>query len=146
MDDRQIRDIHFLEDSDDEVFISRLKLKSQRMDLRLHHYGNASDLKKAIAVSSGTLPLVVFVDFNLPGMKGTDVIADILKHRADDNIIIGICSGSEDPADRRHASEVGAHFFVGKPLDRRAIESVCEITQALAIRQNEDKTYSLHAA
>lgn len=145
MPDRQIKDIHFLEDSDDEVFISRLKLKSQKVDIHLHHYGSPADLKKAISVPSGDLPVVVFIDFNLPGMKGTEVIADILKHNAGDKIIIGICSGSEDPADRRHAREVGARFFVGKPLDRKALENVCEIIQELTIRQNEDKTFSLHA-
>ena len=65
------------------------------------------------------------------------MISKTLEQNARDNILIGICSGSEDPADKRNASESGAHFFVNKPLDLRSLGDVCEACEVLKMRQSE---------
>jgi hypothetical protein len=91
-----IADIHFIEDSEDEVFISRLLLKSQNVDVNVVHYPS---------YDSGKFP----------------------------HVVSGICTGSEDPADRLSAEKVGARFFIQKPLDLNALKSVCVVVDELEI-------------
>ena len=61
-------------------------------------------------------PDVVFLDLNLPGKNGTEVLADI---RSDTNLAalpVAILTGSEDPADRANCACIGIEAYFNKAI------------------------------
>lgn len=134
MTETAIREIHYLEDSDDEVFLSRLLFETEKIDLKLIHHVSVESLEKAIAKSDGKEPALVAIDLNMPVMKGTEVIQHVLTKTMSDKLFMGICSGSEDPADQKNAIQVGARFFVHKPLDSRCLQHICSFCEELEYR------------
>jgi len=135
MAEQIIKQIHYLEDSDDEVFLSKLLLETEKMNVELIHYPEPEPLKSYIENRKKDEVTLALVDLNMPKVKGTEFIKMILNPTPPENLIIGICSGSEDPADKRNSDEVRARFFVQKPLDSRCLESVCELCPELELRE-----------
>ncbi|MEM5473839.1 response regulator [Hoeflea sp. AS60] len=142
MNEVSLSDIHFVEDSNDEVFVSRLLLKKQRIGINLVHHSGMSSFRAALDAKPADAIMLAFVDLNMPAMKGTEIIASILD-KAKDDVIMGICSGSEDPEDIRLSFNAGASFFVNKPLGRQAIENVCKSVSRLSLRENADESVDI---
>lgn len=138
MTDKPLTKIHYLEDSNDEAFLSGLLLKSQNVRAELVHHMDYKELLKVVRASEPEEAILVFVDLNMPGFKGDEVIGTILGNTDRKNLLIGICSGSEDPADKRAAHDAGAHFFVNKPLDLKSITTICETNDALKLKPMPD--------
>jgi response regulator RpfG family c-di-GMP phosphodiesterase len=132
-----LSDIHFIEDSEDEVFISRLLLKRGKFGGALIHHTSESSFRQALETKGPDAVVLAFVDLNMPGKKGTEIVAEVLE-KFKDSVIIGICSGSEDPEDMRLSFLAGAHFFVNKPLARPAIEAACEAVPRLGLKENSE--------
>ena len=145
MVEQTIRDIHYLEDSDDEVFLCRLVLESEKMNVRLIHHLQVDTLEAALHERNDEQVTLVIVDFNMPGIKGPDAISRVLSSCDAQNLIIGICSGSEDPADKQASLKVGARFFVYKPLNTKSIKQICELCEELDIAKDNDGVRSIIA-
>jgi len=129
----RVADIHFIEDSEDEVFISRLLLKSQNVDVNVVHYPSYDAFIASRIAPEPDRPVILFVDLNLPEIKGTEIIRRIHDSGKYPHVVSGICTGSEDPADRLSADKVGARFFIQKPLDLNALQRVCGVIEGLEI-------------
>lgn len=44
---------------------------------------------------------------------------------------MGVCTGSEDPTERKDAHDAGADFFAPKPLVPLGLESICSEVDSL---------------
>jgi response regulator RpfG family c-di-GMP phosphodiesterase len=142
MNEVSLSDIHFVEDSDDEVFVSRLLLKKQQIGINLVHHSGMPSFRAALDAKPAGAIMLAFVDLNMPAMKGTEIISSV-RDKAKDDIIMGICSGSEDPEDIRLSFKAGASFFVNKPLGRLAIENACRSVSRLSLRENADESVDI---
>ena len=145
MSDNLISQIHFIEDSEDEVFISRLLLESQRVEIDLVHHTSYEAFVQSTTGSDMSLPVIVFVDLNMPDIKGTEIIRLMQEAGRYPTLISGICTGSEDPADQLSAQRVGASFFIRKPLDVNALRCVCKTVGNLEVRTSCAGTSRLYS-
>ncbi|MDD9909110.1 MAG: response regulator [Ahrensia sp.] len=143
MTEKLIREIQYMDDSDDEAFLSGLLLKKQKIAAKLMHHTSFDQLRRVLKSRDPAEPMLIMVDLNMPLMNGVEVIRNTLEDFADPHLFIGICSGSEDPADKLNAKEAGAHFFVQKPLDVTSLKRVCEICEPLTMQRNNSEESAL---
>ena len=87
---------------------------------------------------------MIIIDLNLTVCKGTEGIIHIRQMENGDRFLIGISTGSEDPADRLHALSVGADFFVGKPLNRSTILTIAESVPSVTPQEDEGRILNLY--
>jgi DNA-binding response OmpR family regulator len=66
----------------------------------------------------------VFLDINLPDIRGFDVMREIRKMSPDTKIIIMTADDSD--ANRQRAFEEGAFYFVGKPFGMKEIKYILD--------------------
>jgi CheY-like chemotaxis protein len=64
-----------------------------------------------------TLPDLILLDWNLPGIKGEQVLEDLKNDKGLRKIPVVIFTSSSAPADRLRATKLGADRFITKPLD-----------------------------
>lgn len=133
MPDLQVRDIHFIEDSDDEVFLARMLLDIQNVDYNLIHHTSLDAFSAAVRNLKNTEPMIIIVDLNLPGMKGDEIVKHICQYHKREKMFVGICTGSDDPADMQRAKEVGAQFYVSKPLNLECLNKICSVSEIFNI-------------
>ncbi len=146
MSDRKVTELHFVDDSDDEIFISRVLFERQNIDLEILHYTSFDDYQahleglddEQLAESLGV------IDLNLTVSKGTDGIAALRGHSRFASMLVGVCSGSDDPADVRSAQEAGANFFVGKPVDVNCLQRICDAVPALSLVDDGERLTLMH--
>jgi len=65
----------------------------------------------------GDRPDLIVLDWNLPGMKGEQVLEHLKKDRAVSNIPVVVFTSSSAPSDKARATQLGAERFITKPLD-----------------------------
>ena len=130
----------YLEDSEDEVFLTRIVFERERVAVPLVHYPRFDALERDL--EPGELAALddalVLVDLNLKLTDGTDAVRRLREMPAARGAVIGVCTGSEDPADRRDALAAGADFFVGKPLDTACLERICTAVDGLETVRGPD--------
>lgn len=139
MSELVLRKVFFIDDSGDEIFLSRLLFDRHGIDLTVEHF-RAMD--RFLDMLQGMDPVdarecLIVVDLNLTVGKGTEGLRQLRDLPGGGDLIAGICSGSEDPADAQNAYEAGADYFVGKPLDIHSLRAICDSVEALEMRGNE---------
>lgn len=142
---RPIKTVFFVDDSSDEFFLADFSFKRQGIVADLTHFvdfasfeshldhTDASDLQSSIGI----------IDLNLTISKGSDGIAHLRSDHRYRDFVLGVCSGSDDPADRQMAIDAGADFFVTKPLNETALIAICEQVSSLHHRVGDDETVSI---
>ena len=137
--------IVYVEDSEDEVFLTRIVFGRERVSPELVHYARFDALERDL--EDGLLPelagTLFVLDLNLKVSKGTDAVRRLRTLPVVEGAVIGVCTGSEDPADRRDAEEAGADFFVGKPLDAACLSRICAAVSTLELARGPDGALSL---
>jgi DNA-binding NarL/FixJ family response regulator len=99
-------------------------------------------LLSAAAQDMASLPAVIVLDLNLPGLRGVAAIAAF--RTAVPGVPVLVVSGSDDPADRTAAEAAGARYVAKTaPTDiladalRQASDSPCQPATRLTPRQRE---------
>ena len=64
-----------------------------------------------------TVPQLVLLDLNLPGLGGLEVVSRLRAHPRTAFVPIVILTSSDDEADMREAYRRGANSFVAKPMN-----------------------------
>jgi CheY-like chemotaxis protein len=113
-------DVLLVEDSDDDVWVTRRAFQRHHMGDRLALASTGEEalryLRSSIETGNGhpTLPRVVFLDLNLPGMRGLEVLKQM---RADERmrlIPVVVLSSSSRDSDIQDSYRLGANSFVSK--------------------------------
>jgi two-component system, chemotaxis family, chemotaxis protein CheY len=63
------------------------------------------------------MPDLIFLDWNLPSMKGVDFVKSVRGQQQGSLPIILFCATESDPADIANAIAAGANDYVMKPFD-----------------------------
>ncbi len=146
MTTRKIQTIYLIDDSDDEIFMARTFFKRQKIGADLVAFTNLDAFYHALETdpafeADGSL---VVIDLNLTVCKGTEGVAHIRTLEGGREMLVGISTGSEDPADLLQALDAGADFFVGKPLDRKTIHKIVASVPALSSLDDPDGALMLY--
>ena len=138
-------ELFYLDDMEDEVIITELNLRRQNLNLNIKFYLDEFDMLSALGErrdSSQSLPHLIVTDLNMPGRGGARLVKDLRTEAAYQDIAIGVCTGSENPADHAAALAAGADFVAVKPFDRSSLATVCKETGRFQlIRRDDGKDY-----
>ncbi|WP_425073403.1 response regulator [Sagittula sp. S175] len=78
------------------------------------------------AAPGNARPGVIFLDLNLPGLDGRDVLARLKRDPQTTALPVVVMSGSADPGDIHRCYEAGANSYLVKPGD---LDGLTEVIQ-----------------
>lgn len=107
-----------IEDSADDVALAQRALKQRGVHALLNV---ATSGKEALEIldsrEDGKLPKAVFLDLNMPGLHGFDVLKRVRSNQKMAELPVVILTTSNEPADILRSYQLGANSYVTKPLD-----------------------------
>jgi|SRR6185436_19450182 len=98
------------DNEDQEIFIQQLAQYNPGIEVIL-----ASNGKDALRVLSNTRPNYIFLDINMPGMGGIDVLKKIKQVQTTKNIPVYMYSTSDGFTSKSTAFELGVNQYFRKP-------------------------------
>jgi CheY-like chemotaxis protein len=121
-------DILLIEDNEDHVELIRQTLEDKRVANSIVHFEEGekalSYLKKEGPYAHATIPGVILLDLNLPGMSGLDLLQKIKESKALKSIPVVILTTSSGEADRATAYQHYANSYLIKPIDATQFEKM----------------------
>jgi two-component system chemotaxis response regulator CheY len=89
------------------------------------HYSvsEAEDGVAALRACREQIPDLVFLDWNLPSMKGMEFIKTLRGQPGGHQPFILVCTTENDPAEIAQARAAGANEFILKPFDRTVVRA-----------------------
>jgi len=122
--------VFYTDDDEDDLSIFADAVESMPKKIDLLTYNGGEKLLTAIYNPPPT-PHVVFLDLNMPGKNGFDVLAELRNSEEKKDIPIVIFSTSNEPGIIEKCRTLGANFFITKPVLMKDI--VKSIEHALEI-------------
>lgn len=104
---------------DVELFTSAFDELNTGMELKVaFHNGTIPDvLAETSASNPGGLPKIIFLDVNLPGFSGLDILEKIRASQHMRFIPVVVLTSSGNPKDVHRAYNLGASGYIIKPMD-----------------------------
>lgn len=129
--------MHFIDDSKDEFLLFRIRFDLDGVCADYNSYLELEDFFSQLDAHTkeDLNSWVVGIDLNLGIISGIEAIRSIRQNRDYDNLIVGICMGSDDPKDRSDALEAGAIFFMTKPMSGSVLDDICEEVPDLSMEK-----------
>lgn len=122
--------IFYTDDDEDDLSIFADAVESLPKKIKLQMYTGGEKLLNAIYNPPPT-PYVVFLDLNMPGKNGFDVLAELKNSEEKNDIPVIIFSTSNEPGIIEKCRNMGANYFITKPILMkdiiRSIEHALEI-------------------
>lgn len=122
--------IFYTDDDEDDLSIFTDAVESLPKKIQLQTYSGGEKLLTAIYNPPPT-PHVVFLDLNMPGKNGFDVLTELRNSEEKKHIPIIIFSTSSEPGIIEKCRTLGANYFITKPVLMKDI--VRSIEHALQI-------------
>jgi CheY-like chemotaxis protein len=82
------------------------------------------------------LPLVIFVDLNMPQMAAPEFLEWLRAHALLKHIPVFMLTASENPADMQLAQELGTTAYFVKPLDVNELVELLRVTRDFWVKFN----------
>jgi two-component system, response regulator len=116
MEGRPLRPVLILDDDPDDGFFARRLLMKAGIKNPIVIVDRGEEARAFLrSVSYGvTAPCAIFIDIKLDGENGFDVLAWAREQQALSNTAIYIMSGSDEPADKFRAAQLGATGYIVK--------------------------------
>lgn len=134
--------IFYTDDDEDDLSIFADAVESLPKKIKLQTYTGGEKLLNAIYNPPPT-PHVVFLDLNMPGKNGFDVLTELKGSEGKRDIPVIIFSTSNEPGIIEKCRVLGANLFITKPVLMKDI--VKSINHALEIDWKQfnatDKTF-----
>lgn len=115
-----IDEVFYVDDSpDDRLFADHCHSKGEfPFELRMFSTGFAAILDMERRAARGEkLPRLLVADHYMPVMDGPELLGLIRANASLSSVMLAICSGGDDPLDRRAGRDAGAQAMLAKPLD-----------------------------
>jgi CheY-like chemotaxis protein len=133
-----------VDDDDDDVVLLTRRLQSAGVKNPVLHFRNGGDafmfLKEFCSPGSkrSALPVVMFLDVNMQGLSGFDVLVWARQQAALEQLKIYMLSGANELWDAQIAAKLGANHYLEKfpnPTELRDLLSeVCSVPASAAAR------------
>lgn len=107
--------IFYTDDDEDDLSIFADAIDSIQKKIKLQTYTGGEKLLNAIYNPPPT-PNVVFLDLNMPGKNGFDVLTELKNSQEKNNIPVIIFSTSNEPGIIEKCRNLGANYFITKPV------------------------------
>lgn len=76
----------------------------------------------AMAILRAEAPNVIFLDINMPGVTGFDILSFVSREPRLVNVPVVVCTSDDQPQTRENAMRGGARAFLVKPVTVDALE------------------------
>jgi len=86
----------------------------------------AADGKSAVEVALESLPDLIFLDLELPGLDGLSVARDLRRHSNFESVPIIILSGHDPMEHKQSAIDAGCTDYLLKPLDFGKLDEILQ--------------------
>lgn len=109
-----------VDDNEDDVFIVAKRLKSAGVPNSLIHFRDGAEAFEFLkqfcppAKTSVQLPCLMFLDINMPGLSGFDILLWARKQPALAKMKIVVLSGANEEFDAKISAKLGADEYVLK--------------------------------
>lgn len=112
-----------VDDNPDDFFAVQRSLGQAGLGNPLHHCESGDEALTLLdaAAAAGTLPALVLLDVNMPGMKGGEVLAAIRSRPPMARLPVVMLTSSSDDRDVEAAFKGRASAYLNKPLDFDAL-------------------------
>jgi CheY-like chemotaxis protein len=139
-----------LDDDADDTDIMRFLFRRAGVThpMQIYHRGEEliTELTGLLRKSArAVLPMLCFLDVNMPSMSGHDVLRWIRKEPRFDPISVVMLSSSEDPADIRQAAEAGAQCYLAKHPQPEILKRIVEEAERVELRGSARRWFGLPA-
>ena len=138
--DTLLAHVMVVDDNDDDVLLLTRDLKVAGIKNPVLHFRNGGDafmyLKQfcSLAPARGKLPVVMFLDVNMQGLSGFDVLVWARQQPALRQLKIFMLSGANELWDAQIAAKLGADHYLEKFPDpfelRDLLANLCPVTVA----------------
>lgn len=88
-----------------------------------HTVGIAYGPRMALQQLNEVIPDVIFLDLNMPGVNGLEVLGYLRRDPFTRSVPVVIVSANDTDEDKRLASEAGANYYIVKPPTIEEIEA-----------------------
>lgn len=138
--------IFYTDDDEDDLSIFTDVVESLPKKIKLQTYSGGEKLLNAIYNPPPT-PHVVFLDLNMPGKNGFDVLTELRNSEKKNDIPVIIFSTSNEPGIIEKCRKLGANYFITKPILMKdiikSIEHALEIDWKKFSPTDKDFVYKL---
>ncbi len=117
--------IFYLDDDFDDQYLFRETLENIQSSHELYTQSEGEELLQLLE-SPPPSPSMIFLDLNMPGMTGFEVLEKIKTSAKSEKIPVIIFSTSSDESTKVRCRELGANMFITKPQDYRQLTSVLD--------------------
>ncbi|MFK7989837.1 MAG: response regulator [Sandaracinaceae bacterium] len=114
-------EILLIEDSEGDIELARVACRRSAVDNQVHVTRTVEHalrfLRQEAPYADAPRPGLVFLDLNLPGRKGTDVLETMANDESLADIPIVVLTGSDAPDDIEASYRLKASCYLTKPVD-----------------------------
>ena len=124
--------IFYAEDDLDDLFIVKQAFQTYDGTIRIEHANNGIEALERLQnlCDNDTLPCLILLDINMPGMDGRETLIKIKQDEQLKNIPAAMFSTSSSSLDKEFASKWNARFFT-KPLVYSEMEKMVDTFLAI---------------
>ena len=114
-------EILLVEDSDDDVELTRLGFKRARFAVKLHHVVNGEEcmsfLRKQGKYADAPTPDLILLDLNMPRMDGNEVMEEVNRDEALKHLPIVVLTSSKAEEDILRSYKLRCSSYLVKPIN-----------------------------
>ncbi|CAH9061987.1 Chemotaxis protein CheY [Pseudoalteromonas holothuriae] len=123
---KPLEPILIIDDSQD----IREYLSNILIELGFEEIFESEDFESAKTLLNKTPPNVIFLDIELPGTDGTQILEFINDHYPHTHVIM--CSGHNSLENVQNTWELGAKGFIAKPFNAKKVDTVLKRIELIA--------------
>jgi two-component system, chemotaxis family, response regulator Rcp1 len=110
-----------VDDSDDDVFLTREAFDSAKLKVELHHVDNGQKclqyLRKQGPYADAPTPDLILLDMHMPVMDGHQVLSEIVKDKALCHIPVVVLTTSYEAEDIKKMYSLRCSSYITKPIN-----------------------------
>ena len=114
-------EILLVEDSDDDVELTKLGFQRAKFAVRLHHVSNGEEcmsfLRKEGAYATVPTPDLILLDLNMPRMDGNEVMAEVSRDDRLKHLPIVVLTSSKAEEDILRSYKLRCSSYLVKPIN-----------------------------
>ena len=129
------------DDADDhEFFLDAITKAKTNTHVKIKTLKDGGEITRELMNGFGRLPDIIFLDINMPGKNGHQILEEIRRQKKLNDVAIAIFTTSSNDYDICKAHETGANLYIKKP--DRLSELVAIIEKVFALNWKNHPPHS----